>query len=390
VLFTSSVNTTFPRKIRVVSVSEKDTIRYVPVLCQPRQPEVEKEEDSFNLLVLDRLSAKFKLVHNSNQTTEMSIIKPEAVQDLRHLASMYEPEIARYLNLTSLMDYHLTKSQRNEVALSHQEEITSAQKQLTEVYHQYAKSVGVDKVLEKQKLGGEPGAGTPRDLRKRSFPDETPSQYDANLKDELPIDQVSIVKLADSFPNRVDSSLRFDFFLGQKPPGLSRPVMYINSTKVKKVLNEKILQSNAMPKVEEQPVNMTVEKSQDFLMDKIKELKSVLSPERKKPVVILEDRKDQYRGRLKFFNEDNNYGFITIEDTEEDVFVYHDELAKANLSGKDFRVVKDGKKLRVRFQVVSYIGRKGKSKKAVDLKVIEEEIPKLTDEQPRRPKIDSM
>jgi cold shock CspA family protein len=244
--------------------------------------------------------------------------------------------------------------------------------------------------LEKKKVSFDTGAHTPRD-KDGGFDLNTPTKTnDYSIKDEVPIDQVSVQQLADSFPNRVDSSLRFDFFVGQKPPGLSRPVMYINSTKVKKVLNEKILQSNAVPKVQEPLDNKLVEKSQDFLMDKIKELKSVLSPDRKKPVVILEDRKDQFKGRLKFFNEDHGYGFITIENNDEDVFVYQDELVKAGLSGKDFRILREGRKLRVCFQVVSYIGKNGKSKKAVDIKIIDEDPPKTTDDPPRRGKLDSM
>ncbi len=43
------------------------------------------------------------------------MIVPEAAADLSHLTSMYEPEVARYLNLTSLMDFHLAKFHRNEV-----------------------------------------------------------------------------------------------------------------------------------------------------------------------------------------------------------------------------------------------------------------------------------
>lgn len=389
-LFSSTINTGFPRRIRLTSISDKETILYVPISLLPRNTSVEVEEQSFNSLVLDHNTKKFNLVKLCYQTKEKTSINPETTADLSHLANMYEPEVARYLNLTSLMDFHLSKFRRNEVKFVQQDEITSAQKQLSEVYHQYAKSVGVDKVLEKKKAAFDTGASTPVDQDQR-FDLHTPTKtIESGHRDEPPIDQVSILQAANSFPNRVDPLLRYDFFVGQKPPGLSRPVMYINSTKVKKVLNEKILQSNAVPKVKEPGDNQTIEKSQDFLMDKIKELKSVLSPDRKKPVVILEDRKDQFKGRLKFFNEDHGYGFVTMEGSEEDIFVYQDELTRAGLSGKDFRYMKEGKKLRVKFQVVSYIGKNGKSKKAVDLKVIEEDIPVISEDLPRRSKLDSM
>lgn len=194
----------------------------------------------------------------------------------------------------------------------------------------------------------------------------------SNERVEL-LDQVPITHLASNFPNRVDSTLKYDYFIGKKPPGLSRPVMYINSTKVKRVLNEKILLTPQIKQKGGLHSPGSVGQSQDYLLDKIKELKSELTPDRRKPMVILDDRKEVNRGHLKFFNDEQSYGFITLEETGEDIFVYLDELTKAGLSSKDFKVTKDGKKVRVRFYVVSYIGKNGKSKKVIDLKVIDED-----------------
>lgn len=202
---------------------------------------------------------------------------------------------------------------------------------------------------------------------------DSPTRTDKSHEPGDLLDQVPITQMTSNFPNRVDSDLKYDFYVGKKPPGLSRPVMYINNTKVKKVLNEKILQeSQAGSHIGTNPQG-SVGQSQGYILDKIKELKSVLSPERKKPVVILDDRKDVHKGYLKFFNDEQSYGFITLEDPEEDIFVYLDELTKAGLTSRDFKPTREGKKLRVRFHVVAYIGKNGKSKKAIDLKVIDED-----------------
>ena len=145
--------------------------------------------------------------------------------------------------------------------------------------------------------------------------------------------------------------------------------MYINNTKVKKILNESVLQSKHVSVL---PEEQTVEASQNYLMDKIQEIKSNLNSERKKPVVILEDKKGSFKGRLKFFKEEESYGFITDEESKEDIFVHQDELLKAGLTARDFKVGANGKKQLVSFSIVSYIGKNGKSKKAVDLKTIPE------------------
>ena len=146
--------------------------------------------------------------------------------------------------------------------------------------------------------------------------------------------------------------------------------MYINNTKVKKILNESLLKNTQAPL---QFKKMEVQDTQNYILDKVQEIKSTINSERKKPVVILEEGRSTFRGRLKFFKEEDKYGFITDEENKEDVFVHLEELEKAGLSGWDFKV-KTGmnKKILVSFSVVSYIGKNGKSKKAVDIKVVPE------------------
>lgn len=243
---------------------------------------------------------------------------------------------------------------------------------------------------------------------------KTPSESigDGTLIDEPA--QVEISLQNNSFPNRIDDSLPADYFIGRNPPGLSRPVMYINNTRVKKLLNESVLKTPksvskktfdlenlGTPKalgssgnkhrgsrdesdtdlsgiggqnpLYSNPNNAAIVESQHFLLDKIKELKSLTNPERKKPVVVLKEDISEHRGRLKFYNEKEKYGFVTLEDTGQDVFVYEGELIKCELGPESFRTVVNGKKLPVIFNIVDYIGKKGnKSRKAVDIRVVPE------------------
>ena len=51
----------------------------------------------------------------------------------------------------------------------------------------------------------------------------------------------------------------------------------------------------------------------------------------KKPV-ILENSRERFEGKLKFFDEQKNYGFIVMDKDESDAFVHFDDLRKANIS----------------------------------------------------------
>lgn len=93
--------------------------------------------------------------------------------------------------------------------------------------------------------------------------------------------------------------------------------------------------------------------------------------DKKKPV-ILSDSKQRHTGRLKFFDEKKNYGFIIMDEDETDIFVHFEDLNLANLSIEDLKLKKLKKPLRVSFCCLSYIGKHNKSRKAVDIKVIEE------------------
>lgn len=50
-----------------------------------------------------------------------------------------------------------------------------------------------------------------------------------------------------------------------------------------------------------------------------------------KPIII-ENSKERFLGKLKFFDELKNYGFIVMDTDETDAFVHYDDLRKANIS----------------------------------------------------------
>jgi hypothetical protein len=94
--------------------------------------------------------------------------------------------------------------------------------------------------------------------------------------------------------------------------------------------------------------------------------------EKKKPVILDEGKNQRLTGKLKFFDEDKNYGFIVIDVVEKDIFVHFGDLNKAGLSKEQLRDPKICKNLRFSFTALTYIGRHNKSKKAVDLEILED------------------
>ena len=79
--------------------------------------------------------------------------------------------------------------------------------------------------------------------------------------------------------------------------------------------------------------------------------------------------KEVYEGKLKFFDEKNNFGFITanIKGATEDIFIYGGEFEAANINLDLIRSAKYGHIIMFKFNVASYFGKYKRSKKAVNL-----------------------
>lgn len=80
---------------------------------------------------------------------------------------------------------------------------------------------------------------------------------------------------------------------------------------------------------------------------------------------------ERYTGRLKFFDQAGNYGFIVIDNLNIDLFVHFDDLSRAGLSKEKLLSLKNNYELRFEFTYYEYEGKQHKkSKKAIDLVMI--------------------
>lgn len=81
--------------------------------------------------------------------------------------------------------------------------------------------------------------------------------------------------------------------------------------------------------------------------------------------------KELYEGKLKFFDEKNNFGFITadIKGTTEDIFIYGSEFEEAKINMDLVRSAKYGHIVMFKFNVAAYFGKYKRSKKAVNLQL---------------------
>jgi hypothetical protein len=81
----------------------------------------------------------------------------------------------------------------------------------------------------------------------------------------------------------------------------------------------------------------------------------------------------RYTGRLKFFDENQSYGFIVMDDDGCDLFVHYDDLKKAKCTKEILRKAKSEYTIWFSFAKMDYMGKYNKSKKAVDLKLMKME-----------------
>lgn len=71
---------------------------------------------------------------------------------------------------------------------------------------------------------------------------------------------------------------------------------------------------------------------------------------------------------MKFFDEKKQFGFFVLDKDDSDIFVHQDDLEKAGITLDVLKEYKtQNKTLRVSFKSMFYVGKKGTSKKAVDI-----------------------
>jgi len=79
----------------------------------------------------------------------------------------------------------------------------------------------------------------------------------------------------------------------------------------------------------------------------------------------------QLTGRLKYFKEDDNYGFIVSDIDGDNIFFHYSELKSHTISKESLAMAKDKYIIRLVFQVVKYVGKYKLSKKAVNIFITE-------------------
>jgi hypothetical protein len=82
------------------------------------------------------------------------------------------------------------------------------------------------------------------------------------------------------------------------------------------------------------------------------------------------DETKRYTGRLKFFDEAKNFGFIIIDEDGSEIFVHYDDLVQANLSKELLRTAKKGGLIKLSFNCFNYVGKHKKSRKAVNVQLL--------------------
>jgi hypothetical protein len=86
---------------------------------------------------------------------------------------------------------------------------------------------------------------------------------------------------------------------------------------------------------------------------------------------ILDHSDRRYTGVLKFYNENKGFGFVGCEQDSTEIFLHGDDLLKANIDIKNLKKKCVGGLMRFSFSILEYLGKYNRSRKVVDLKLIE-------------------
>lgn len=89
----------------------------------------------------------------------------------------------------------------------------------------------------------------------------------------------------------------------------------------------------------------------------------------KREIIDLSDRR--FTGLLKFYNENKGFGFVECEQDGTEIFLHGDDLLKANIDLKVLKKKLNSGLIRFSFSILEYMGKYKRSRKIVDLKLIE-------------------
>ncbi len=95
------------------------------------------------------------------------------------------------------------------------------------------------------------------------------------------------------------------------------------------------------------------------------ELNSSVAPHVSGPTSLLSGKR--LTGRLKFFDETQNYGFFVLDIDNSDLFVHIEDLRKAGLSKEFLKAIRENSAIKFSFNCVTYYGKYSLSKKAINI-----------------------
>jgi hypothetical protein len=84
---------------------------------------------------------------------------------------------------------------------------------------------------------------------------------------------------------------------------------------------------------------------------------------------VIYEEKDFKCGKIKFYSDDNDFGFIIMENGEE-IFVHKDDLVKASIDTQKLAYFKKFYDIQVKFRYIQYQGKMKVNRKAVDVQVV--------------------
>jgi cold shock CspA family protein len=168
-----------------------------------------------------------------------------------------------------------------------------------------------------------------------------------------------------------------EFKVSQQDTHLSQPPLQLPTPQTQTVARENP-QSPEMPRklppIHFSPVSTANVTTPFPMSESHTEDNSLSNP---KPKYQETQSEKEYTGTLKFFDEKNGFGFMTVRDQETayDVFVYRKEFKKAKVSIEVIRQIKTGAVLTFGFHIATYTGKSSECKKAVSLQLLETALP---------------
>lgn len=380
VLFGSIFNTKFTNEVSLCATAEDGKLKYSAVFEKDFNQENKKKLLNQNMENME---------NNLNYATKSDVDFKSFFCDIKlntkamdENMKKYEELIGRYLNTVSHIESNWQNLKNNE------KKTNSAQKELSNVYHQYARSVSKSSVISRKKfffteevtfenldaqskkeiifgeqcedyyLNNPPPGLEPVELKILKVSNQDRQKSSNNTSDNYTPNTITPQK------NQVSKNYNFEEKLQKEDYKDSiNSVKEINLDKNNETTTTRN-KTSLHERDTEQKINMDTQKN-------LKEKDRNKTPKRNLPVILDNDMKKS-TGRQKFFEPNKNYGFIVSAEEGCDVFVHFEELKKAGISLNTQKNQSLAKTIKLRFCAQTYIDKNSKlSKKAIEIEFID-------------------